>query len=166
MPVFASQDGVIVKTTQPATMYSGAGTQYPIVMSMASGEAAASMGSQNNFAYLKGWKYSTSSIVNGYVSLSAVTSAIFAYSKYALTTFYGEGDQYANSSQYDIPANALLNRNYSPPRFAGYMTYSDLRYLGVQYYYYNNYDYTAPGGFAYVHTNFRSTSPSSYYLTI
>ena len=163
---FAAQDGPLYKTTQSASMYSGPGTQYSTVMTMASGEAAAALGSQNDYIYLKGWKYTTNSIVNGYVSIPAVTTVSFAYAKYALNTYYSESDSSYNGSQYDIPQNALLNHNYSPPRRAGYLTYSNLYYLGVQYYYYNGYDYTAPGGFTYVHTNFRTNSPSNYYLTI
>jgi|GEM_PF-4827119 len=163
-PAFASYDGALrCVTSTSLNMRSGPSTSYGIIMTMANHEAYANTGdSGTGWDYCLGWKSSTGSVVGGYVATGyAITPAVTA--KYALSIYHSESD----SSYYnqDVPANAQINVGTSAQA-----TYSNLYYL--RFYNYNlNGTYKTVGqfdsdGVSFIHTAFRSSSPSYYYLNL
>lgn len=156
VPTFASQDGQIRKVNSDGVyMRSGPGTGYSIIMTMALGEALAYKSSTSGWDYCMGWNSGTSSIVNGYVSNGYDVSFTSATAKYALSLYSSESD--SSYTGQDIPANAYLNVDTM-----AFPSYSNMYYMGITSWYSGG-AVTYRNGF--VHTNFRTTSPSSYYIS-
>lgn len=163
LPVYASQDGPLRMTYENGLkLYQNANSSSTVLMTMGLGEALAYLNYSGNWQKLRGWKYTTSSTVDGW-SNGAIYSADSINAKYALTIFRSESD--SSSAGYDVPANAEINIG----EYGDY-TYSNLYYLRLYNYYYNGvyktaYDFDTDGA-VFVHTNFRTTSPSNYYLQL
>jgi|LDZS01.1.fsa_nt_gi hypothetical protein len=165
--VFASQDGLLsVIIANACNFRSGPGLSYPILMTVYKGEALADTGQSvpadgyTWFSFL-GWKATTSQVIAGWLAFSYIDQ-YFTYptcvtSKYALNLYSSESDNSYLGS--DVPANADLYDGIRPALWL----YSNLYYLKITNYYYNGRFYDL-GGTRYVHTNFRTSSPSNYYL--
>ncbi|AHF11315.1 MULTISPECIES: SH3 domain-containing protein [Dehalobacter] len=157
VPTYAAQDGQIRKvTTGGVNMRSGPGSSYSVIMTLSQGEALAYQSTSGDWDYFKGWKYTTSSIVNGYVPSGSAVSFTLATAKYALSIYSSESD--SSYVGYDVPANAYLNVDTM-----AFNSYSNLYYLRLT-------SYVSGGTLnyqnGYVHTNFRTSSPSNYYINI
>lgn len=163
LPVYAAQDGPLRVTQQSGlNLYQSQSTGSSVLMTMNLGEALAYLGSgSDSWQNLRGWKSPTSSIVNGW-SNGPIYSPSFVYAKYALTVYSNDS---GTATAYDVPANAQLNVS----EYGNYV-HSNLVYLRAYNYYYNGQIISAINlglsGYFFVHTNFRTSSPSSYYLSL
>jgi hypothetical protein len=158
-PVFASIDGPLRQTFGSGSIYfrSGPSSSYSIIMNCNPQEALAYTGSSSNgYKSYKGWKSSTSSVVNGWVLDSKVAYYNNYSTKVALNMYNSESD--GSYSGTEIPSGHYLNKD------SGYFnTYSGLYYLYVQSST-NPFNNVTTARNCFVHTNFRSTYPSSYYI--
>lgn len=175
VPAFAALDGTLRRTdTSGVVMRSNHSTGASTVMTMADNEAIVHTGDYADYndgtylwGYYKGWKYTTSSIVTGWVtqydnSNTYVTSLVNANTTVVLNTYSSESDSSYRGSAYDIPDNAWLNAYINGPWY----TYSNMYYLKVFDYATGGGAVFEPSGGVYVHTNFRTTSPSNYYIDL
>jgi hypothetical protein len=160
-PVFAATDGPLRVTYESGlNLYQSQSTGSTVLMTMYSGEALAHLGDgSGTWQNLRGWKAPTSSIVNGW-SNGPIYSANAVYAKYALTIHSNDS---GTPTSLDVPANAEINVG----EYGDYI-HSNLVYLRAYNYYYNGLVTASDLGlypYLFVHTNFRTTTPSGYYLT-
>ncbi|MCB8818099.1 hypothetical protein [Desulfosporosinus shakirovi] len=162
LPVYAAQDGPLRMTyNNGLNLYQNANSSSTVLMSMGLGEALAYLDYSGNWQKLRGWKYTTSSIVNGW-SNGNIASAGSVGAKVALNIYRSESE---TPSGYEVPTNASINVG----EYGQYL-YSNLLYLRLYNYYSGGiyvtaYDFDSDGT-VFVHTNFRTTSPSNYYLQL
>ncbi len=154
-PAYAAMDGQLREIIGTDVKFrSGPGTGYSVIMTCWPGEAIAGTGSsQNGFSPYKGWYAGSGSTVNGWVSDSDVARYNFYYAKTALNMYSSESD--GSYTGAEIPA---WDRLYATNNI--FYTYSNLYYLYVNYTINGNNVTTLRN--SYVHTQFRSSHPSSY----
>lgn len=167
VPVYAAIDGGIVNAVKSSSsqMRSVAGGG-SLIMTMVQYECYNKedypYNSYTGWTYSTGWKSTTGSVVGGYVNNTLASTLPRLVTKCPLSIFHSENpnDYYGQ----DVPANALLNSQ------SVNMTYSNMLYLKLYDYIYNNmvfssYDFDSDGS-VFVHPNFRADSPSSYYVWV
>jgi hypothetical protein len=166
--VFAAVDGPLVMTHQNGLyLYQSQSTSSSVLMTMNLTEALARLGSGSSgyWASYRGWKSTTSSLVDGWSASTSIGSPARVTAKYALTIYSNDGGTVANVN--DVPVNAWMNvAEY------GQYVHSNLVYLRAYNYYNPNTGLLVTASqlgvspYFFVHTNFRTTAPSSYYLTL
>lgn len=168
VPVLASYDGPLRMTyVDGLYMRSDHNTSASIIMTMGIGEAITNNGSNSYYdgyyywnTYM-GWKSSTGSMVSGWVAESRpnqtyVASPSIVEAKYALNLYSSESDSSWTGAE--VAAGSQLNPEY------GHYTYSYMYFYDIDYWMdpQGAWHYTS----GYVHTNFRTSSPSNYYLKL
>lgn len=179
-PAFASVDGNVKRVlTNSLSLRTGAGTGYGLIMTMANGEASAEYAYQgapndgNYWVKLKGWKSSTSSIVTGWAADYVISSGqgYMCYVQHAtvknnvdLNIYNTDAVPQSWDGQAVIPAGATMLCT-DGGEGDQVVAYSDLEYIGVDYYEYNGHSVFL-GQIKYVHPKFKTSSPSGYYVTL
>jgi hypothetical protein len=166
-PVFASnpiKDGNLRAVTSSSSQMRSVPAGGSLIMTMAQYECYASDSNNSGWVYGKGWKYSTGSIVYGYANNSLSTIPRLDTKNFALDIFGETGTGFLYDIGFDVPPDAQVN-GYSVAQ----EIYDGLYYLNLHNYI-NIYGYLSFQDFGYsttyVHTNFRTSSPSSYYFWI
>lgn len=167
-PAFASVDGNLMKVTPSSlSMRTGPGIGYGITMTMGYGEALADKGGSTladgyDWGSFLGWKSSIGSTVTGFVARNYLSNVWGLNVKQSPLNLYATDTSTSWSNT--IPAYSTGLGEWDWETYVD-KTYNNLKRIAVE-------KYTPPGGTTqfiarqYVNTNFQSSSPSSYYVTL
>ena len=166
-PVFAAnpvKDGKLRAVTSSSSQMWSVPAGGSLIMTMDQYECYASDSDNSGWVYGRGWKSTTDSIVYGYANNSLSTIPRLDTKNFPLDIFAETGTGSLYDIGFDVAPNAQVN-GYS----AAQEVYDGLSYLNLHnsidsigYLSYQDFGYSP----TYVHTNFRTSSPSSYYFWI